>query len=82
MAEQNTSGRFTSLGALALAGGSLAAASAIALAASIAASRPVAANPTFASRTGKPCTACHTSPPQLNSYGKAFKAAGNKEPKK
>ena len=77
-----TFGNFVSAGAFALAGGSLALAGAMALAATLAASRPAEARPAFASQTGKPCTACHTAPPQLNTYGKAFKAAGNKEPKK
>jgi hypothetical protein len=78
-----TFGNFASAGAFALAGGSLALAGAMALAVTIAASRPADARPAFASQTGKPCTACHTAaPPTLNSYGKAFKAAGNKEPKK
>jgi hypothetical protein len=82
MGRTETFGNFASVSAVALAAGTLAVASVIALAATLAASRPAEARPAFASQTGKTCTACHTAPPQLNTYGKAFKAAGNKEPKK
>ena len=41
--------------------------------------REAVANPTFAQQTGQPCGKCHTAkPPELNSYGKSFKARGNK----
>jgi hypothetical protein len=31
------------------------------------------ATPAFAQKTGKPCTACHTTPPTLNDAGKKYK---------
>jgi hypothetical protein len=43
---------------------------------------PAQARPAFAQQTGFTCNRCHTTPPQLTSYGKAFKAAGNQVPKK
>ena len=83
MGRTKTFGNLASASAVALAAGTLAVASVIAVVTNVAASRPAEARPAFASQTGKPCTACHTAaPPTLNSYGKAFKAAGNKEPKK
>jgi hypothetical protein len=36
------------------------------------------ANPGYASATGKPCTFCHTAPPNLNANGKKFQANGHK----
>lgn len=41
----------------------------------------VEARAAFTQQTGFACTKCHTAPPALTSYGKAFKAAGNKPPK-
>jgi hypothetical protein len=41
--------------------------------------REAAANPAMAQKTGQPCGKCHTAkPPELNAYGKGFKARGNK----
>jgi hypothetical protein len=51
-------------------------------AAAIFAPAPAQARPAFAQQTGFTCNRCHTTPPQLTSYGKAFKAAGNQVPKK
>jgi len=33
------------------------------------------ANPTIATKEGKPCAACHTAPPALNAAGKKYKAS-------
>ncbi len=41
-------------------------------------SRQAAATMKFTQDTGKPCTFCHTAPPELNDEGKKFKANGNK----
>jgi hypothetical protein len=39
--------------------------------------REAAANPAMAQKTGQPCGKCHTAkPPELNSYGKSYKAKG------
>ncbi len=40
--------------------------------------KKAAANPNYASQTGKPCTFCHTAPPNLNANGKQFQANGHK----
>ena len=40
--------------------------------------RQAAATPKFTQDTGKPCTFCHTKPPELNDQGKKFKENGNK----
>jgi cytochrome c551/c552 len=34
------------------------------------------ANPGIASKTGKACTACHTTPPKLNAAGQKYKQTG------
>jgi hypothetical protein len=36
------------------------------------------ATPAIASKTGKPCTTCHTSPPTLNAYGKKYQKSMKK----
>jgi hypothetical protein len=36
------------------------------------------ANPDIAKSTGKPCTACHTTPPALNSDGQKYKDSHKK----
>jgi hypothetical protein len=40
--------------------------------------RPAMANPAMAKSTGKPCAACHTTPPELNDYGRKFRDSQNK----
>jgi cytochrome c553 len=53
-------------------------AAAIFVAAMIAAPRSAMANPDMAKSTGKPCGACHTTPPTLNDYGKKFRDSQKK----
>jgi hypothetical protein len=35
-------------------------------------SRTTRANTEIAQKTGQPCTQCHTTPPELNDYGKKY----------
>jgi hypothetical protein len=53
-------------------------AAAILIVAMIGAPRPAMANPDMAKSTGKPCGACHTTPPTLNDYGKKFRDSQKK----
>ena len=41
-------------------------------------SGPSVASPAIAQKTGKPCTACHTTPPALNAAGKKYKQSMGK----
>jgi len=82
---QNATVRSTSIALrLALLAGSsgVAAAVVMAMAATAVAPTAVEARPAFAQQTGLACAKCHTAPPALTSYGRAFKAAGNQVPKK
>jgi hypothetical protein len=54
----------------------------MAVAATAVAPRSAEARAAFSQQTGFACTKCHTAPPALSGYGKAFKAAGNQVPKK
>ena len=82
---QNATVRSTSitLRLILLAGSSgIAAAVVMAMAATAVSPTAVEARPAFGQQTRLACTRCHTAPPALTSYGKAFKAAGNQVPKK
>ena len=82
---QNATARSTSitLRLILLAGSSgIAAAVVMAMAATAVSPTVVEARPAFAQQTRFACTKCHTAPPALTSYGKAFTAAGNQVPKK
>src|SRR6185503_21197956 len=46
------------------------------LAAGLLAAAPARAVPSFARQTGMPCNVCHSTPPELTSFGRLFKLNG------